>query len=158
MKKAFQILTSIILLFLVHTTLSAQEFELPVTWDVHLIPQENPQHFQLVATAKIQEGFHIWGLDAGGDGSLINTEVVMDDDHNYIWLEKEWRTNKEATPIDLDYIEGTLYWFEKEVTLYRTIVSSVSMPVEGSIVFQVCNEQYCYPPETFEFKKMIPVH
>lgn len=147
------------ILFLGSTVFSSfgQKDKMPVEWTVHIKALEAPQQYQLVAEAKIEDGFHIWALEAGGDGSLINTEVVMDDDHHYIWLEKEWQTNQAPTPIDLEYIDGTLFWYEKAVTIYRTIISEVSMPVEGSIIYQVCNEQYCYPPETHAFKTMIPI-
>ena len=135
----------------------AQTSEDPVIWEVHVLPTETKGVFKLEVQAKIAEGYHIWALEAGGDGSLIDTEVEMDEDHKYLWVENEWQANTQPIPVDLYYIEGRIYWYESEVTIHRSIQSDVSMTVEGAIHYQVCNEQYCYPPEAYEFKKMIPI-
>lgn len=135
----------------------AQTSEDPVKWEVHVLPTETKGIFKLEAQAKIAKGYHIWALEAGGDGSLIDTEVQMDDDHKYLWVDKDWQADSKPIPVDLDYIDGTIYWYESAITIHRTMQSDVSMTVEGAIHYQVCNEQYCYPPEEYEFKKMIPI-
>jgi len=135
----------------------AQTQEDPVMWEVQVLPTETNGIFKLEAQAKIAKGYHIWALEARGDGSLIDTEVEMDDDHKYLWVESEWQANTKPIPVDLDYIDGRIYWYESEVTIHRSMQSDVSMTVEGMIHYQVCNEQYCYPPEAYEFKKMIPI-
>ncbi|HZH88854.1 MAG TPA: hypothetical protein VFD78_06705, partial [Chitinophagaceae bacterium] len=94
----------------------AQTSEDPVIWEVHVLPTETKGVFKLEVQAKIAEGYHIWALEAGGDGSLIDTEVEMDDDHKYLWVESEWQANTKPIPVDLDYIDGRIYWYESEVT------------------------------------------
>lgn len=145
------------LMFFSINKLAAQNAENPIQWKVTLEKTDIKNEYLLHATGTIAEGYHIWHLEAGGDGSLINTEIEMDDPHGYVWKEEKWETDQKPIPVDLDYIEGTLFWHEKQVDIKRTLISDNSIPVEGKIIFQVCNEQYCYPPEESIFKLNIPI-
>lgn len=153
----YKYLTILSLLILSFDKLNAQDAENPIQWKVSIEKTEKSNEYLLHATGLIAEGYHIWHLEAGGDGSLINTEIEMDDPHGYVWKEEKWETDQKPIPVDLDYIEGTLFWHEKQVDIKRTLISDNSIPVEGKIIFQVCNEQYCYPPEESIFKLNIPI-
>lgn len=133
---------------LLATTSFAQTENSPVAWEVKVNKQG--QGYQLEAHAKLYDGFHIWAMDAGGDGSLINTEVILDTD-NVKWQEDNWSVSPDATPINLDYIDGTIFWHEKEVKIQRNIAKDYKGEIAGAILYQVCNEEFCYPPAEFEF-------
>ncbi len=122
----------------------------PVQWNVQ-IKTIDANTFQIVAEAKMKEGFHIWALDAGGDGSLINTEISVEGD-GFQWQEENWQSNQKPKSETYEFIDGKVNYFEKQVKLSRTFKTS-SKPelVKGTITFQSCNEAMCFPPKDIPF-------
>ena len=47
----------------------------PINWTLE-VKSLGENNYELVAKANMDEGFHIWALNAGGDGSFINTEIA----------------------------------------------------------------------------------
>lgn len=121
----------------------------PVTWNVHL-KKIDDNTFQVIAEAEMRDGFHIWALDAGGDGSLINTGIVVDDELD--WVEDQWQSNKPPRSETYEFIEGRVNYFEKQVQLSRTFkAKAVPANVTGTVTYQSCNETMCLPPKDHIF-------
>jgi hypothetical protein len=147
MMKAF--LLAPLAIFLNVFSASAQE-EQPVSWTVEVKKLDNDQ-FQINATAKMKEGFHIWALNAGGDGSLINTNIDVTTS-GIKWSDNNWTANKRAKTERYDYIEGAVNYFERAVTFTRSFtVDGDVKNVEGQVTYQACNEMMCYPPQDVPF-------
>lgn len=148
MKQFFLVL--LILIGLQQCAMAQKMEKDPVQWQVQLKTiDENT--YQIVAEAKIKEGFHIWALDAGGDGSLINTEINVDAD-DVQWQDEQWQSNQKPKTETYEFIDGEVNYFEKQVKLSRTF-KSASKPelVKGTITFQSCNEAMCFPPKDIPF-------
>lgn len=120
--------------------------ENPVKWDFKLIPQEGA-NYKIQATAQIQDGFHIFALDAGGDGTLISTEFEISD----VQDTTEWTSVPKPKTIQLDFIDGDIYWHEKKVTFNKIVELEDVSEISGEVYFQVCNEEKCLPPATEKF-------
>ena len=120
-----------------------------VSWKYVLKPVEG-NVYQFTATAVIEKGYHIFHLDAGGDGTLINTEITFNDGTE---TDGEWSVTPAPKVIQLDIIEGDIYWHEKAVSFSKTVAlpEGVRM-LSGSISYQVCNEEKCLPPATLDFQ------
>lgn len=124
----------------------------PVKWEFKLIPQgENT--YKIQAVAQIEKGFHIFALDAGGDGTLISTEFELEDGQDSPDA-PEWTSVPKPKTIQLDFIDGDIYWHENKVTFNKTVIVEDADAVSGQVNFQVCNEEKCLPPatETFTLK------
>ena len=48
-----------------------------VKWSFSNKKGNNPNEYIITATAKIQEGFHVFAPNPGGDGMLIPTEITI---------------------------------------------------------------------------------
>ena len=131
----------------------AQDAEHPVKWTFNIKKLEDKK-YSIEADAKMADNFHIWALDAGGDGSLIETSFELENENMIIWR-SEWKESSEPTVLELDYIEGAINWHEKEIKFSRTFESENPVKLIGSVTFQVCNAQSCFPPETHEFRLQV---
>ncbi|HRP90583.1 MAG TPA: protein-disulfide reductase DsbD family protein [Edaphocola sp.] len=121
-----------------------------VTWNVTLKALGN-NTYQVNAEAILKEGFHIWAMDAGGDGSLINTEITFDD-AAIEWVDKTWESSRKPITVTYDFIDGAVHYFEKKVVLSRKFISKEVPKIKGTITFQTCNESMCFPPEDVSFE------
>lgn len=121
----------------------------PVEWNVRLKTIDG-NTFQIIAEAKMKDGFHIWALDAGGDGSLINTGIVVDADLD--WVEQQWQSDRRPRSETYEFIEGKVNYFEKQVQLSRTFkAEKIPEIIKGTITYQSCNEAMCLPPKDHSF-------
>ncbi|WP_158605934.1 protein-disulfide reductase DsbD domain-containing protein [Taibaiella sp. KBW10] len=135
----------------------AGDKENPVSWKV-TVQATNKEHteYQLTAKATIEKGFHIWALDAGGDGSLINTAIELQTP-SVSWKSDTWASDKEAHKETLEFIEGPVFSFEKSVSLTRVFsIAQKTKKIKGTITYQTCNESMCLPPEDFVFELDLP--
>lgn len=123
-----------------------------VSWKYGLKPVEG-NIYLFTATAVIEKGYHIFHLDAGGDGTLINTEITFNGGTE---TDEEWSVMPAPRVIQLDIIEGDIYWHEKTVSFSKAVeLPEGTDAVSGSVYYQVCNEEKCLPPATVDFQ--VPV-
>lgn len=130
-------------------SVSAQD-DKPVNWKVEA-KKVGENQFQISAEAKMKDGFHIWALNAGGDGSLINTNIDLTS-KGITWNDHTWNASKRPKSERYEYIDGAVNYFERSVTFTRnfTVKAGVNK-VEGQITYQTCNEMMCYPPQDIPF-------
>jgi len=131
----------------------AQDPEHPVKWKF-TVEKTKGDIFVLKAEAELSSGFHIWALDAGGDGSLIPTTFEFDDEDEIRW-KSDWKESPEPKVQILEYVDGAVRWHESKVVFSRSFISDNPMPLNGSVNFQVCNAQSCFPPEDAGFKLQV---
>jgi len=125
------------------------ELKHAVTWTFDLI-QKDAQTFELQAHADIKPGFHLWSVDPGGDGTLIPTDITLADE-TLKWKGK-WIESREPEVRSYDFIDGAVRYFDSSVTFSRTLTGlAPKATLSGSVDFQTCNEQMCFPPETIDF-------
>lgn len=103
----------------------------------------------LKLTAHIKPDFHIWDLDAGGDGTLISTSIEIMDTDAYKWISEQ-----KPSLVNLDFVEGTLRWHEKKVTFFTKVPNDIvdNPDFMVKVNYQVCNHTMCYPPTDEELK------
>lgn len=102
------------------------------------------------AVASIEDGWHIFSSNPGGDGSLTPTQIEVAE------------LLKFKTPVEFTegegWIEkhmegiGSVRYFEKQATFRITFVAPANMKTfTGTISFQTCNEVMCMAPTTKSF-------
>lgn len=120
-----------------------------VTWTFNLI-QKDARTYELQAHAGIKPGFHLWSVDPGGDGTLISTDITLAD-AGIKWQGK-WEESIAPKVRSYDFIDGAVRYFDSSVTFSRTLTGlAPNATLSGSVDFQTCNEQMCFPPETIDF-------
>ena len=89
-----------------------------VQWKFSIHPT-SPTTVTFSAEANIGPNFHIFHTDAGGDGTLINTEFTFDNAHED--ENTPWQSTPQPVVKQFDVIEGDVYWHEKNVVFTQTI-------------------------------------
>ncbi len=147
------LLLSLSLFLAIFAARAADKEEEPVTWKVEIRPVSGDT-YKLVIDAKMKEGFHIWALEAGGDGSLINTEINLEE-FDIHWVDVDWRISKKPRTETYDYIDGAVNYFDKQVQFSRNFTGAKGKVIKGTVTYQSCNESMCFPPEDVPFEVTI---
>lgn len=120
----------------------------PVKWSI--AETLDGETLTLSLTAKVDNGFHLYGLDIP-EGGPQKTELVFE--------------VLEGATLDgsLEVAEGTLHesfdpnfemklsYYEKSLTLVQKLKVQEGYKVEGYVTYMSCNDQMCLPPTNWEF-------
>lgn len=102
------------------------------------------------AEAQIEKPFHIFHTNAGGDGTLINTEFTFENADEA--ADDVWKSVPEPVVKKFDVIEGDVYWHEKKVVFSKNVsVEEGATAIKGEVYFQVCDDEKCLAPTEVPF-------
>lgn len=102
----------------------------------------------LTVDAKIGEGWHIYSQNQDEEAGPIPTQIIVEVGKNVI------RSATEPTPVssfDENY-GGTVLYFENEVTFRTALPVDAKGEMTVKVVYMLCNDEGCLPPEMEEFK------
>ena len=137
------------IVFLLTTALLASsQIEEPVKWSFSQ-NKISDNEFELVFTAKIEDGWHMYSTDLP-EGGPIKTSFYFEDVENAELL-GEPVPNKEVTEEFDQSFQMDLRWFEKEVAFVQKVKISGTGTVGGYVEFMSCNDETCTPPMEAEF-------
>lgn len=143
-------LKALILLCLLPSLSYAQNGKQAVVhWDFS-VTKKGKDTWTLKAKATMDKGYHIWALDAGGDGSLIPTTITVEEPEDFSW-EGEWQEVRRPKEQTYEFIDGKVFFFEDSATFTRDFKAEKGTTLNGSAEYQTCNDQMCYPPATADF-------
>ena len=140
------------LLFLLFSAgfVMAQEKQ-PVTWTFSTQQDANGK-ITVFARALIDNGWHIFSPEPGGDGLLIPTQLTL----------SQAEKLKEITPVRVEgktiskEMEGVgkVNFYEHQAVLMISFSPNGQHQVKGTVSYQMCNDQICLPPteQPFELK------
>lgn len=137
-----RIIGILILMCAVH--LSAQIFE-PVTWNFEHERVSDTQG-RIVATAEIEDGWHVYGLqlpEGGPQSTTLVFEVVKNAELVGEVRAEGLLVEKYDATFDMD-----LNWYEMGVTLVQDVTydDADAVYVEGAVKFMACDHATCLPP------------
>lgn len=124
------------------------ETEKAVSW-IFTITHTSGDNYELKAKAKIKPGYHLWALNPGGDGTLIPTSFTVEKE-TIKWL-SDWKESKKPEERTYEFMEGAVRYFTTTVTFSREFSTKEKPYLEGTVDFQTCNENMCFPPENIDF-------
>jgi hypothetical protein len=125
----------------------------PVHWQFSVKKMDNDV-FRFEAKATLDNGYHIWALDAGGDGTLVATSFIAEEMQNGGWI-ADWTESKAAKAEKNEFFGGAIRWHEKEITFYRDFKGKRGDKVKGAVQYQSCNDQMCFPPAVENFVVLV---
>ncbi|WP_320113466.1 cytochrome c biogenesis protein CcdA [Draconibacterium orientale] len=105
--------------------------------------------FELVFTAKMEEGWHMYSTDLP-EGGPIKTSFYFENIEN-AELAGEPTPNKEVTEEFDNSFQMDLRWFEEEVSFTQKVKVTGTGTVAGYVEFMSCNDETCTPPMEAEF-------
>lgn len=137
---------------------SAQIVEDPTTW-TYEVKKKSGNQYELIFHLKLQEHWHIWSLNPGGDGLQIPPSFTFKKGSHYSTEGKVKENGKPVTE-EIDGIDGKVTYFLNGVDYTQTVRVTGNGKIEGKHKYQVCNESMCLPPKSksfsFEIKDAAP--
>lgn len=149
MKKLF---AALLLTFVSVAALQAQIFD-PVKWS-YSVNRVSDSEAELVFTAKIESGWHLYSQKIDGDGPIPTSFNFKE--LNGATLEGEVNEGEGHKEFDPNF-EMELKYFENETNFVQKVkVSSAASKILGELEFMVCNDERCLPPEYVDFEFDVP--
>ena len=135
------------------TVVSYGQIQDPVKWNFELgAVVEN--EVDLILTATIEEGWHMYAQDAGEGPVSTNFTFFENTAIQYIGNVNEGIPQEEYDP----NFESVLRYFETKAVFTQRIklLSNESSIVKGEFEFMVCNSSMCLPPEWVDVEVILP--
>ncbi len=120
-----------------------------VHWKFSAIKKDK-NTWTITAQAKMDAGYHIWALDAGGDGSLIATAINIAESED-VELIGDWKESKKPVEQTYEFVDGAVRYFEHQVSFSQDIKAAAGTIITGTADFQTCNDKMCFPPDSEAF-------
>lgn len=148
MTKLFKIFSIVLLSVLNTFSSNAQMFEDPTEWSFEAkFVKDNT--YDLIFHCNVKNGWHIYSLDPGGDGSFLPPEFVVNTNADI----KLVGTVTEKGKIIHETIEdiGTVHYYKKVDFIQRVELAKPDMTIKGEYTYMTCNDETCLPPKTLDF-------
>ena len=134
------------------TNVAWGQIEDPVEWEFALYPGDNPNEQELVIHAAVDSGWHVYSQDNDPNNGPVPTyfEFQWPEGVEPIGKVKECEPLEEYDPnfmMDLKFFEDDVYWWQTVNVQNAQLGDSL----KGFVLFMVCNESMCLPPEEIPF-------
>ncbi|WP_319589627.1 cytochrome c biogenesis protein CcdA [uncultured Draconibacterium sp.] len=136
-----------IFLFTTALLASSQIVE-PVKWSFSQ-NKVSADEFELVFTATIEEGWHMYSTDLP-EGGPIKTSFYFENVENAELIGEPTPSKAVIEEFDNSF-QMDLRWFEEEVTFTQKVKVSGTGTVSGYVEFMSCDDETCTPPMEGEF-------
>ena len=149
--KMKQILTFLLVLFSLSST-TAQILE-PVEWSTS-IEKKSVTEIDLIATATIDSGWHLYSQDVPEDGP-IPTSFTFEESNTYELVGKT--IEADGHTVDDPVFGMKIKYFEDKVE-FRQTITLLGNPgsIKASVNFMVCDDTRCLPPNDEDLEFAIP--
>jgi thiol:disulfide interchange protein DsbD len=104
---------------------------------------------ELIITAKMDKGWHIYSMNPGGDGSLIAPEITFTKNNEVELIGSATEKGKLETQDDAGI--GPYHFFENKVVYTQKIKYKNKTKIKGEFYYQTCNENGCLKPTSVDF-------
>lgn len=121
-----------------------------VKWDFKA-QKTGDSTFNLVITAKIGPGYHIYSFTPGGDGSLLPPDFTFSKNPN-VKLEGKMKENGKLVHEDTKDVMGVINYFKDKVIYTQKATVTANTVLRGNVNFMACDDQGCLPPEDLKFQ------
>jgi thiol:disulfide interchange protein len=100
----------------------------------------------LTITGKIENHFHVFAFDPGGDGSQIPTELKFTKSNDFEYVGKPTEVGK-LIKHEVKELEIVLNYYEKEIKYEQKVKYKKKTKGTASVYLQMCNETMCERPD-----------
>jgi len=131
------------------SALHAQIIGDPTTWSFEA-KKKDGNHYQLIFHLKIKEGWHIYALKPGGDGTLISPSFTFNKATGLRLIGNVKEKGKLITE-NMVGIDGAVNMYKLKVDYIQEAEITGTPKITGKYGYQVCNDNMCLPPKTKPF-------
>lgn len=122
----------------------------PVSWSFST-EAINDKEAYVVATAKIDKGWHVYSLNIE-DGGPIATSLTLNPSKSYTLVGKTTEAPEAEKAFDPNF-NMNIAWHENRAVFKQKVkLNTQEATINGVLEFMVCNDKQCLPPEEIEFK------
>ncbi len=126
---------------------NAQMLE-PVKWSSK-VTQKDDTHAEIIVTAKIDAGWHLYGLNIGEGGP---TPTAFEFTAKGAKLDGKVTSSSKLISHYDNMFEMELSWYENSAVFKQKITTgSEPWKVEGKVTYMACNDESCMPGNPYKF-------
>ncbi|MRX47741.1 protein-disulfide reductase DsbD family protein [Pedobacter puniceum] len=122
----------------------------PVSWSF-TTEAINDKEAYVVATAKIDKGWHVYSLNIE-DGGPIATSLTLSPSKSYTLVGKTTEAPEAEKAFDPNFNMNIAWHEDRAVFKQKVKLNTQEATINGVLEFMVCNDKQCLPPEEIEFK------
>lgn len=121
----------------------------PTHWSFELKKLDNNE-YEVKIHCKLDEGWHLWSMDPGGDGMLVPPSFTFDKNKD---IELIGSVKESGKRIDKEFpgTDGITHFYEKEVHYTQKIKVKNNTILKGNVNYQTCDHVQCLKPEDKAF-------
>lgn len=134
--------------------LAQAQMIVPVKWDVEIKPLKGGSQYEIVATAKIDMGFKLYGVNMA-DGGPVKTSFNFETLENCKKIGKAVEVTPSKKMQDLMFDMEVTYFKGNATISHKIWVTEKPAKVTGYIQWMSCNDEMCTPPTDEEFEFVI---
>ncbi len=127
----------------------AQIIKDPTTWTYEVRKAGNNE-YKLLFHLSLKEGWHIYSLEPGGDGTLIPPSFTFEKGAFYK-LKGSVTEQGKLEKKQRDGVDGIVREYHNKVTYTQVVTATGNGKVTGTLEYQVCDESMCLPPKSKAF-------
>lgn len=143
MKRIF----SLIVMVAAFVAVNAQMLE-PVKWSSK-VNQKDDTHAEIIVTAKIDAGWHLYGMNIGEGGP---TPTAFEFTAKGAKLDGKVTSSSKLISHYDNMFEMELSWYENSAVFKQKItIGSEPWKVEGKVTYMACNDESCMPGNPYKF-------
>jgi thiol:disulfide interchange protein len=128
---------------------NAQIIEDPTTWTFEA-KKTGDNKYDLVLHVKLKEGWHIFSMNPGGDGTQIPPSFKFNADPKVKLEGKVKEIGKKYTYTE-DVVEGEMHAYHDKVDYIQKVTVTGNTTITGKYEYQVCDESMCLPAKKKNF-------
>ncbi len=142
--------TGIVFIFILFASLASSQIFNPVAWDFRY-EKTGDNQYELVFTATVEEGSHIYSMDIP-EGGPIPTTVRIDSTSSFKVEGKAYEVTKPEEVLD-EAFGMKIKTFSNSAEFRQKITAlKPSFTVTGAVNYMACNNVTCSPPQDVEFE------
>ena len=125
----------------------------PVDWQFGLYPSDKEGLQDLVIRAELESSWHIYSQDNDPDVGPVPTSIEITLPKGVTSAEEGFEECTPTEEYDPNFLLD-LKFFSNSATWWKTLDCRQAVPgdsIRGEVVFMVCNDQMCLPPEYLQF-------
>lgn len=121
----------------------------PTHWKYYMVKvSENTYEFHAAVT--IDRGWHIFATDPGGDGLLIPTSIIFNNEGKII-TESGSEMQGKLIRAKIEGFGGVNYYQDEARIVAKIKTNKPIEKLTGTITYQSCNDRMCLPPVDLNF-------
>ncbi|MBL7712085.1 MAG: hypothetical protein JNL13_06465 [Chitinophagaceae bacterium] len=135
-------------------TLRAQGMTDPTHWTYEATKLDAGQ-YQLNFTLQLDEGWHIWAIDVGGDGLQVVPTFTFTK-NKAVHPDGGITEQGDKITAEMEGVDGAVNYYSHKVVYTQKVKAAAGTTVKGSHQYQVCNDNMCLAPKQVPFSFQLP--